>query len=462
MATSAIRQLLVLLLTTLIAAWSPASMAVSTGYQLIGLGLHQETGRDIYLGGIYLDENTSPPQDLQQLSAPRLMEYRVIARRTSIRSLLGSMLLQSEIATGRAPSAATSDFADALLSVVKGSLYAGDSLKIALTDRGETTANLNGHQLVRLPEAEVANYLLIGWLHENGPSTQFRSSLISKSINPGLLEKLEQHTYSAAREAEVAAWISPRQQPKKVADTQREQAPGATPPETAANTPIEPQLDTELAATTRTTEVIQVATEPPLSQPGATGAMEPDSTELALAAGQGGLVSTQVTIAEPEPLTLNLEPTLTQIDFGPSADTNSLAGMQTASLSLSSKDLGEISLDSEILSLGVREYSQRLLEFHGSMVSKVYRNIKYPKRAIRRNLQGRLELDITMRKSGELVAVSVAQSSGHQILDAAAVAAAESAMASGNIAALDIVAVAEFGNSDNRVVVPIPVNFQLQ
>ena len=131
------------------------------------------------------------------------------------------------------------------------------------------------------------------------------------------------------------------------------------------------------------------------------------------------------------------------------------------SLALSSSDLGGIELDTEVLALGVREYSRRLSAFHNGLVARVYRAIKYPKRAIRRNLEGRLELDITLRKSGELVAVSVAETSGHSLLDEAAVEAAEKALTEADLSNLDVVAVAEFGNRDGRVVVPVPVNFQL-
>lgn len=452
--------------------------------RLIGLGVHQETGRDIYLGGLYLNDNTERPADLRNLAAPRVMEYRVVARRTSIRSLLGGMLLQSEIATGNQPSAGTTEFADALLSKIKSSLYAGDSLRIALTSNNETVATLNGHTVATISDPEVSNYLLAGWLNKNGASTQFRGALNAANIDPELLARLEATRATDERNAQIAASVGasvPRQDalppanesvatnPDMAADVfQPESAPGefaapkASTPEIAQQTPTAPLQAEQLDKL-------------PLAQtyPTAGSAAEPSATPPAMGstppseAGSEAISETLTTADEAQPLpALNLEPTLDNLGTTTANERTTLDGlgdMQSArpSVSISSQNLGGLELDSEVLALGVREYSQRLSAFHNDLVSRVYRKIKYPKRAVRRNLEGRLELDITLRKSGELVAVAVAETSGHPLLDAAAVEAAEAAMAAANLSSLDAVAVAEFSSGDGRVVVPVPVNFQL-
>lgn len=431
--------------------------------RLVALGIHQETGRDIYLGGLYLNDNTQRPANLQELAAPRVMEYRIVARRTSIRSLLGSMLLQSEIATGKQPSASTNTFADELLSKVNSSLYAGDSLRITLTSGNETVATLNGHAVAASSDPEVSNYLLAGWLNENGASTQFRSALNANSIDPELLARLETTLASEERNAAIAASLG-APVPKK----EQQQ----TTPDLAADTPEAAaalaEQETSLSINEKTgtdkapaIDVFQPESSPeefaaPAAAKSATApAKTPATSDVAIAA-------TEETQLPP----LNLEPTLDSLGTASANEPTTLEGLGSIrparpSVSISSQDLGELELDSEVLALGVREYSQRLSAFHNDLVSRVYRKIKYPKRAVRRNLEGRLELDITLRKSGELVAVVVAETSGHPLLDAAAVEAAESAMASANFSTLDAVAVAEFSSRDGRVVVPVPVNFQL-
>ena len=121
------------------------------------------------------------------------------------------------------------------------------------------------------------------------------------------------------------------------------------------------------------------------------------------------------------------------------------------------------SLEDEIRALGVQEYSRRLSDFHGSLIRLVYGEIRYPKRAVRRSLEGRLELDLTITASGEVVAIAIAQDSGHRLLDEAAVEAAQTAFRDGLPIAVDPVAIAEFGDfASGRFTIPLPVNFRLQ
>ena len=98
----------------LLSAWTMPALAVSDDLRLVGLAVHQETGREIYLGAIHVDKLVPKPDDIQNFTGPKAMEYRVVARRTSIRSLLGGMLLQAELATGQPANEATASFIDSI------------------------------------------------------------------------------------------------------------------------------------------------------------------------------------------------------------------------------------------------------------------------------------------------------------------------------------------------------------
>ncbi len=448
MASNAIRNITILILSAALIAGTISAATLDSKHELTGLGLHVETGRKIYLGGIYLPKGTSRPQDLMQLSSPMLMEYRVVARRTSIRSLLGGMLLQSEVATRQVPSQATTLFADRVLSNVKTSLYAGDSLVIEASIKGETLAFLNGHQLARVQDGEVAHYLLMGWIGENGPTALFRSDLMAAEIDPSMLSVLAATHYPAEREAQVAAWFAPA----KV-----EPEPAAPPPaigveaialatQNLAPTQVEP-VTASTQASAGADKQITVA-----SSAGGASAAAALVTPVFIPEPEGGFVGTSTdgytsTAADTE----SVEP-------GSQAPPETLEEIQSASLMPFAQEPQE---EDEILSLGVQEYSRRLAEFHGSLVSMVYREIRYPQRAVRRSLEGRLELDLTLKNTGELVTVIVSQSSGHKLLDNAAVEAARKAFNSGALGSIDAVAIAEFGSDPSRMVIPIPVSFKL-
>ena len=201
------RGVMTLLITGAILTGSITAMAANSPFKMAGLALHQETGREIYIGGLYFDQHVPIPDDLVGASGPKLMEYRVVARRTSIRSLLGGMLLQSEVATGQAPDNATTEFAQHILSTVKSSLYAGDSFEILLSEDDQTIAYLNGHKLAQADDGTIADYLLMGWVGEHGPSTVFRKSILSKEVDSALFAAFQANTYTSERELKVASWI---------------------------------------------------------------------------------------------------------------------------------------------------------------------------------------------------------------------------------------------------------------
>jgi TonB family protein len=367
--------------------------AVAPGFELTAVALHQETGRDIYLGGIYREEAARGTGDLLAMTGPRFMEYRVVARRTSMRSLLGGMLLQSEVATGESPDSDTTRLANQVLASVRGSLYAGDSFTIQLDPMGVTSAHLNGHQLASVPSASVARYLMMGWLGERGPSTSFRDSLLADSIDPALEAALKAHSHSRARGNEVAAWLAPPAPEVALKEVTSEHGFKAVAiPEQALARSAEP-------------EPIESESPHPIPVPG------------------------DPVIPEPDP---------------------SQKPVQLASLT-------------PVPAIDIKEYSRRVADFHKQLVAMVYGEIDYPRRAVRRELQGRLELDITLNTGGKLLDITVVQSSGHKILDEAAISAAERALADDGLAAIDPMATAEFRSetADSQLVVPVPIMFML-
>jgi len=403
------------LLLAVLYVFSGAAQGSSAGFQLAGLALHQETGRNIYLGGIYFAEGLTSPYDYTSDSEPRIMEYRVVARRTSIRSMLGGMLLQSEVATGQPPNPATAAFANDIISAVDGSLYAGDTLQIVLNAEGGTIAYLNGHEMARGKDPAVALYLMMGWVGEPGPTTAFRDSILADDIDPALLSTLQATTYSAERDAQIAAWTAPTVQE----------------PVTAVESIDEPAAQQQATAAAAAGTAL---TSPPTLEQIETKAQ----TVLQLPAPE----ETEVVVADP------------------GLSGNPGASIQVASLLPTTPAMADTG--NEVDSMDITLYSQRLSAFHTQLVSKVYGQIRYPRRAVRRELQGRLELDLTLKENGELVQVAVVQSSGHSILDQAAVAAAEKAFKDGAMDYVDPVAIAEFSNMDSgNLVIPVPVMFML-
>lgn len=444
-----------LYLSTVFLAGAISAAAANSDMHLTGLALHQETGRSIYLGGIFFDQQAPKPEDLVSASGPKMMEYRVVARRTSIRSLLGGILLQSELANGQAPDEKVTRFANDILSKVQGSLYAGDSLEILLSENDHTIAYLNGQELARIDDGTVSDYFLIGWIGEQGPSTAFRDSINADEIDPALLQTFETYSFTAQRKAEVASWINPEQATNDtVASTTETETDtiSATGSDTAMDTTVPPDQE----------ELVEIQA----SAANATAAVtwEYNVQSADDIKGQGVMAASAATLntsraAANEPMIAQPKPRATP-PHEPATTSALEEGTQVASLHPASGLLAT-SHSEGIETLDVKDYSQRLAQFNTNLIHSVYGDIQYPRQAVRRNIQGRLELDVTLQRDGTLLDVSVAQSSGYKILDKAAVKAAQKALASIDPKDLDPVAIAEYVGENNELVVPVPVQFVL-
>ena len=397
---------------------SAPTLAVGADLRMVGLAVHRETGREIYIGAIHIDKLVARPEDLVGGSGPKLMEYRVVARRTSIRSLLGTMLLQGELASGKAPSTEVSDFAAMIMANIKGSLYAGDALELLLTNDDQTIALLNGLELARTDKGDVFDYLLGGWVEERGPGTAFRSSLLAADIDASLLAAYQAHEWSPGRRQQVAAWLAP------VA----EEEPEITAPAEA--------VDTHIAMTAATAATVALVDD---------------------AAAAADIPQPESAIAMPE-LSLTEDPAAEVINSA-----SKEAPMEPVQLALAAPASAPI-IEPElpdIARLDAVEYSQRLASFNNIVLRMVTEKIRYPKAAVRRSLQGNLELDLTLLDDGSLLAVNVGRSSGFDTLDDAAIRAARKAFKNRALDNIDPVARAEYEDDSGQLIVPVPVNFML-
>jgi TonB family protein len=380
---------------------------------IVGLAVHQETGRNIYLAALLSSEFGTTPENFVNSQGERVMEHRVVARRTSIRSLLGSTLLQGELASGAQPDANTAQFVDEIISEVEGSLYAGDSLTIRQLESGATIAELNGVQMASTNDTDVFTFFLMAWIGLEGPSAAFRSSIMDPSINQDLMTVYDASVPDEERLALVASWIEESPQPEEIA------APAAV-AIAAAVKPAAPKPELPAAESEEPVVVAQVA--------------EDESTSV-----ESPSVEEQ---AAPE---MTEEPV-------------QMASVQA--FEQDGMDMGDVGAD--IDAIDVAEYSQRLGEFNTSIIKQVYSEIRYPRSAVRRGIQGTLELDVTMNSKGQLVSVEVAQTSGYKMLDNSALSAANSALAEIGSERLDPVAIAEYGVGEGQIIVPVPVSFVLQ
>ncbi|GAB3283532.1 energy transducer TonB [Parahaliea aestuarii] len=407
------------------------SVVAADDLSLAGLAMHRETGRDIYLGALRSEQALVRVADIANASGVREMEFRIVARRTSIRSLLGGILLQAEVASGAAPPAATVDFANAIMGVVQGSLYTNDSFTLR-SDSDQLIALVNGREMASSAAPGVFTYFLSGWIDERGASTAFRDSLLADDIDIDLRATYSSLKPSAERIAAVSAWgVAEEAQPEPAA------APAPAAPQQQMAAAAEPVKTAEEEATAAQAEAP--------AKPALAEAVKPvpadvvAATEAAAATAPVEAASTpSIAMAQPKPvIKAEPEPAATLARETAPADPNDITG------------------------LSIIEYSQRLAAFNSMVFRMVNLEIRYPRAAIRRSIQGELELDVVLDAQGALLDVNIGRTSGHGMLDDSALKAAREAFEQPLADPVDKVAVAEYSGDGRRLVIPVPVNFVL-
>jgi TonB family protein len=106
-----------------------------------------------------------------------------------------------------------------------------------------------------------------------------------------------------------------------------------------------------------------------------------------------------------------------------------------------------------------REYQRQLTEYVTLIMKKVFGKVVYPRRAIQREREGKVELLVSVDESGKLLEVSLDNSSGYDILDTAASKAVRKAAP---FPELTLAAREEFLADDGTsYIMPIPITFKL-
>ena len=341
---------------------------------------------------------------------PKAMEYRIATRRISSRGFSGTLLLQAELGSGsRAPEQVIAAIYK-LKKNIKSALMQGDRFVIALSENDATSFHLNGVELLSIDDGSIFDFFFAGWVGESS-SALLRDALLSGNLDAGTLTRFESLAPSDERLAMVSGWMAPpppppvpTPAPKKPAPVQVAEAP------TAKAAPI----TAPLSAAERVAAPVAVV----------------DAATTAVA-------STPTPVPTPTPAPVATTP--------PAEEAMQVALVETAAT-------GEVEIDD-------REYQRQLSEYVTHIMKKIFGKVVYPKRAIKRDRQGKVELLVYLDENGELLEVSLDSSSGYGILDSAASKAVHKAAPFPELTA---VAREEFlADNGTSYVMPIPITFKL-
>jgi TonB family protein len=446
--------------------------------ELAGLSVYTETARDIYVAGMLLPPD-STLENLLLTPPPKAMEYRLATRRISGRGFAGMLLLQAELGTGsRAPDSATSALSQVKQNM-EGSLKQGDHFVIFLNENDETVFLLNDTVMHRVEDGGLFDFFFAGWVGV-GASTTFREPILTGQLDKDVVARFKGLSPSAERVALVADWtskavaeIAATPEPEKPNAARGAVEPGAT--AIAAKTETTAAVDTAATdtagvgiATVDSAAIDTAAVDTAAVDTGAaetaavdTAAVDTEAVDTAAvhttalnarAVEVNGVPAERASrfisvfkLPAPEPV-----PQSDSVVTG-TVPTPKPAPVQEVATALPADKAPE---------LDDREYQRQLQVFVSQVMRQVYGRVKYPKRAIKFQREGRVELAARLDDAGELIDITVESSSGHVGLDRAALTAVQRAAP---FSGLSAIAKHELASEDGKgYIMSIPVSFRLQ
>jgi protein TonB len=411
-----------------------ALLLVCTGVQAdnelepAGLAVYTETARDIYVAGLLLPAGTGF-ENILLAPGPKAMEYRIAIRRISSRGFSGTLLLQAELGSGsRAPEQVISAV-NKLKKNIKGALLKGDRFVITLSESDATGFYLNDIELLTIDDGSIFDFFFAGWVGESS-SAMLQNNLLSGDLKPETLSRYESLAPGDERVATIAEWMAPPP-PKPKPKPKPVKKPEPAPVQVAEATEVVAVAAGTVEAASTATAVAATSTTPAPAT-----AAEAASTATAVAATS--TTPAPATAAKPEPAP---EP----------------AAPEPAPASEIAVVVEEVTPEEP--EIDDREYQRQLGEFVTHVMKSIFGRVVYPKRAVSREREGKVDLLVIMDERGKLLDVTVESSSGFQILD---IAASKAVRKAAPFPELTRVAREEFLSEDgSNYVLPIPITFKL-
>lgn len=172
-------QLKVLFITIFIAHLSTFSYAQQDPLTLSGTATYIEANESYYIAGLYLSQPTTDIKQIMSSSTSKRMQLIITKDSWSKRSWTRNWRTRISI-NNIDTSSNTAIFEDLaeFTTLVKEELLKGDEIIIEYIE-GKTAIKINGETVLESEGSPVMEYLLMTWLGEVPPSTEFRKNILS-------------------------------------------------------------------------------------------------------------------------------------------------------------------------------------------------------------------------------------------------------------------------------------------
>lgn len=175
---------------------------------LNGVGVHQELGREVFIGALYSESLSNDPGTLLRSSQPMRLELKIVAPEGVTARRFSRLWIEGLAVNSKADELmAQADNTVLFDNMFKGRLQQDDHVIIASTPGNGISISLNKVELGTIEDNTFFNMLLATWIGNVPLSSDYRDSLLKVGdVDAGLRNRFASITPAANRTAEINAW----------------------------------------------------------------------------------------------------------------------------------------------------------------------------------------------------------------------------------------------------------------
>ncbi len=177
---------------------------------LNGVGVHQELGREVFIGALYSESLSNDPGTLLRNTQPMRMELKIVAPEGVTARRFSRLWIEGLAVNSKADALmAQADNTVLFDNMFKGRLQKDDHIVITNTPGSGISVTLNKVELGKIEDEAFFYMLLATWIGSVPLSSDYRDSLLKVGdVDAGLRGRFASITPAASRTAEIAAWTN--------------------------------------------------------------------------------------------------------------------------------------------------------------------------------------------------------------------------------------------------------------
>ena len=332
---------------------------------LNGVGVHQELGREIFIGALFSESLSNDAGTLLRNQQPMRMELKIVSPEGIAARRFSRLWIEGLAVNSKADALmAQADNTVAFDAMFKGRLVQNDHVKISHAPGKGVSVSLNDVILGAIKDENFFSMLLATWIGPVPLSSDYRDSLLKVGdVNSGLRTRFTGITPAAARIAEIRSWGS---------EVEVAAAKSSTPAKSLAKSSARNE---ELVAEKPKLPAVEIE-KPTLDVPA-------PAVQAAASVAASSKAAKPVAAVKPTPVKVEDEE-----DEGPALTAQTLLARQF---------------------------------YVSDAIKKIRSKTKYPQRALDRSQAGNVRVAVVIDREGNIVSTKILETSQYELLNKEAV-----------------------------------------